>query len=65
MAKTYDQEEFWALLRYAVSLEHRTLREADMALVVREIHGNPTVVGLVVAEDGEDIDALERSFPSL
>jgi hypothetical protein len=62
MARKYDQAEFWDLLRHAVGLEHPSLREADMAFLVKELPAGPTVVGLVIAEPGEDIDALQRNF---
>lgn len=59
MAKRYDKEALWELLRYAVALEHPALREAPMQLVVKEQPSQgPTVVGLIVAEPGEDIDML-------
>lgn len=59
MAKRYDQESFWDLLRYAVGLEHPALREAPMKLVVKELPSQgPTVVGLIVAEPDEDIEVL-------
>lgn len=64
MAKQYKQSELWDLLRHAVGLDHPELREADMALVVRDIKGQgPTVMGLVVAERGEDLDGLVSRFP--
>lgn len=64
MAKRYNQSELWDLLRHAVRLDHPELREPDLALVVREIKGQgPTVVGLVVAERGEDLDTLVQTFP--
>lgn len=61
MTQRYNQDELWELIRYAVGLEHPKLREAPMNLVVRnnESHG-PTVVGLIVAEPGEDIDELAQ-----
>ena len=59
MAKRYDKEALWELLRYAVGLEHPALREAPMKLVVKELPSQgPTVFGLIVAEPGEDIDVL-------
>lgn len=62
MAQRYNQDELWELIRYAVGLDHPELREAPMNLVVRnnEARG-PTVVGLIVAEPGEDIDELAQS----
>lgn len=61
MAKRYDREELWDLIRHAVGLEHAELREAPMTLVVKDQPGQgPTVVGLIVAEPGEDIDALAQ-----
>ncbi len=62
MAKRYDQEALWDLLRYAVGLEQPALREAPMKLVVKELPSQgPTVVGLIVAEPGEGIDGLALS----
>lgn len=63
MAKRYDQEALWDLLRYAVGLDHHpALREAPIKLVVKELpNQGPTVVGLIVAEPGEDIDVLALS----
>lgn len=59
MATRYDKEALWDLLRHAVGLEHPALREAPMKLVVKELPSQgPTVVGLIVAEPGEDIDGL-------
>jgi hypothetical protein len=45
-----------------VGLDHPSLREADMAFLVKELPVGPTVTGLVVAEPGEDLDALQRNF---
>ena len=59
MAKRYDQEFLWDLLRYTIGLEHPALRNAPMKLVVKELPSQgPTVLGLIVAEPGEDIDLL-------
>lgn len=55
MAKRYDQEELWELIRDAVGREHPKLREAPMTLLVDEVPGQgPTVSGLIVSEPGED-----------
>lgn len=63
MARTYQLEALWDLLREALAREDPALRDADLGLVVRESPGEgPKVVGLVVAEAGEDLDALERDF---
>ncbi len=59
MAKRYDQEALWDLLRYAIGLEHPALRDAPMKLVMKELPSQGyTVLGLIVAEPGEDIDRL-------
>lgn len=59
MAKRYDQEALWDLLRYAGGLEQPALRDARMKLVVNELPSQGhTVLGLIVADPGEDIDRL-------
>lgn len=62
MAKRYDLEELWELIRHAVGLDHSELRGAPMNLVVKDQPGQgPTVMGLIIAEPGEDIDELAQS----
>lgn len=62
MAKKYNEEELWSLLRFAVGKEHDGLVDAPMALIVRERFGSPEVVGLVIAEGDEEIEALAENF---
>lgn len=64
MAKRYDQEELWELIRFAVGREQPALREAPMSLVVEDVPGQgPTVMGLIIAEPGDDIEGLAPGAP--
>lgn len=66
MARTYQIDALWDLLREALAREDPALRDADLGLVVKEIPGEgPKVVGLLVAEAGDDLDALERDFQAV
>ena len=56
MAKQYNQEQLWELIRSAVGHDHPDLREAPMNLMVEDVPGQgATVTGLIVAEPGEDL----------
>lgn len=62
MAKRYNQDELWALIRHAVGLDHSELFKAPMNIRVKDQPGQgPTVIGLIAAEPGEGIDDLAQS----
>lgn len=64
MALRYPYDQMWNLIRAAVADARPDLRHAEMSLVVADLEDEgPTAVGLLVAEGGDDLEALGRSFP--